>query len=149
PPFAESMLGFLLLFPIVNPHLPSIFFEINYLTLLALIFFKFRSFFKADRAWWYSLICLYILICSVNHLILSSGFWIRSTSAFLDVLLIYFTFKTGKIIRKNAIQRNLIWIFLFLYYVIIAIAIISNIVGETNISRLSSMTAILGVVHIL
>ena len=149
-PIAQSFLFFLILIPFFDRALTI--FNIDYLlfAILCLTSLTCKNYLNIRfKHWWLYLITLYIAVMVCNYLLISNGLLIRTCAIFLNTITVYFGYKTVNHLKKN---NNFIAIYRVLYYIFILlniIAILSNIIGQINVSKTLSITAIGSGAHLL
>lgn len=149
-PIAQSILFFLVLAPLFDRQTSYFYIELILLLILLISFFKFRTYIKIEsRLWWLSLISIYVLVFLFNYMLMSNAFVIRTIAIGLNLIALYFGFKTVKLLKRIDTYPR-IYRSLFVVYVIFNIfAILLNIVGQINVSKTVSITAIGGVVQLV
>lgn len=149
-PIAQSILFFLVLAPLFDRQTSYFYIESILLLILLISFFKFRNYIKIEsRLWWLSLISIYVLISLFNYMLMSNAFVIRTIAIGLNLIALYFGFKMVKLLKRSDTYPR-IYRSLFVVYVIFNVfAILLNIVGQINVSKTVSITAIGGVVQLV
>jgi small-conductance mechanosensitive channel len=149
-PIIQSVLFFLVLIPLFDRQITSLYIEFILLLILFISFFKFRNYVKIKtKRWWLSLISIYVLTLLFNYLLASNGLIIRVIVISLNLIALYFGYKTVNILKRaNSYPR--IYRSLFAVYLLLNVfAIILNIVGQINVSKTFSITAIAGMAQLV
>lgn len=149
-PIAQSILFFLNLAPIFDRQ--TSYFYIGFILLLILLisFLNFRNYVKIEsRLWWLSLISIYVLVFLFNYVLMSNAFIIRTIAIGLNLLALYFGFKTVKLVKRIDTYPR-IYQSLFVFFVILNVfAILLNVIGQINVSKSFSITAVGGLVQLV
>lgn len=149
-PIAQSILFFLILIPLFDQQTSYYYIELILLLTLLISFLKFRSYVDVQpKLWWLSLILIYVFVLFFNYLLMSNSLVIRAIAIGLNLIALYFGFKTVNLLKRvNNYPRT--YRSLFIAYVIFnASAILLNFIGQINVSKTVSITAIGGMVQLV
>lgn len=144
-PILETLIIFIVLMPLFDRQLHPRIIEISQLVVLILVSWRFKSYLKIlSKKWWFIMITLYTAVLLINYLLMSNGLLIRSTAIGLNTISLIFGFSTFSYLKRNhtitKIHRFLFVLFVFLNL----LAILMNIIGQINVSKTSSLTALVG-----
>lgn len=149
-PIAQSLLFFFILMPLFNRAvtIASIDFILLFITLITVSAFKNHVNIHFKR-WRIFLIAMYVAVLFFNYLLFSNAFFVRTTTIFMNVVALYFGYNMVNHLKKNgdfiAVYRAFYYIFILLNI----IAIFSNIIGQINVSKTLSITAMSSGAHLL
>ena len=149
-PIAQTLLFFLILLPFFDRSLSIVNIDFILLSILILTSLTCKIYIKIHfKHWWIYLVFLFVTVLLFNYLLISNAFFIRITAIILNIIALYFSYKTVNQLKKN---NNFITIFRALYYLFISlnvIAILSNVMGQINVSKILSITAMTSGAHVL
>lgn len=149
-PIAESLLFFLVLFPIFDRSINIRYIELIQLLTLLIVCWRFRNYIEIQSPrWWFGLITLFILSLLFNYMIMSNGLIIRSIAIGLNLLALNIGFITVNRLKSIIIYTRTYRILFSIYLVLNLLAIGFNVVGQVNISKITSITAIVGAIQLI
>lgn len=149
-PIAQSLLFFLVLIPFFDKELTSLYMEFILLLILLVSFAKFRSYIKIQfKRWWLSLIVIYTVVLLFNYLLVSNAFFVRGVAISLNIIALYFGYKTATLLKRINDYPGIYRILFAVYVIFNGLAIVLNIIGQINVSKVLSITAIGGAAQLV